>query len=146
MHAQYFDRSGRQLSEEEALGPGRILKDGIIARTRLTMRDGAMHRPGFRRSRSDVLFGDQLASDAKREANEAHRHYLENAWRNPITKLADATEDEDDAADAMVSATHNEQNDDKRSVARIMADHQRTMQSVYDSYSSEISQAWKVAK
>jgi hypothetical protein len=45
------------------------------------------------------------------------------------------------------SATRNErETGDRRSVAQQVRDHQRRMQTVYDTYSAEISQAWKVGK
>jgi hypothetical protein len=140
LQAQYFDRHGRQLSREEACDRNGIMRDGIIARTRLVMRDGdpfALHRPGFRSSSSDSLFGDQLARDAKREANEAHRYYLENAWRNPTTRLAAVTDEEDDAVNG---------DNDKRSIAQRVTDHQTNMDKVYADYAARQSGAWKEGK
>jgi hypothetical protein len=141
LQARYFDsRTGRQLRADEALENG-VLKSGCIMRTPMTARDAKMprftnddfanNRPGYRGSFSDWL------GDDRREAYAAHRDYLENAWRNPTTKLADATDEEDDAAD---------DDDDKRSIAQRMADHKTNMDRVYADYAARQSAAWKKAK
>ena len=62
---QYFSQDGRVLTEDEALGPGGIMRDGVICRTRLTMRDGVPHRPGF--ASTGTTFNDWVGRDAKRD-------------------------------------------------------------------------------
>jgi hypothetical protein len=109
MHAQYFDRSGRQLDEHEALEDG-VLKSGVVMRTRMMARDSkmprftnedyALHRPGFRSNSNDTPLDFALTRDAKIDAYAAHRDYLENSWRHPA-KLGDAAGDDDDT-DAQV--------------------------------------------
>jgi hypothetical protein len=142
MLQQYFDaRTGRPLTEKEALKNG-ILRDNVVQRVRMVARDSKMpsfigadfvnNRPGYRGSFSDWL------GDARREAYAAHRDYLENAWRNPTTKLADATDKDAAAAD--------DDDNDKRSIAQRMADHKANMDKVYTDYAARQSGAWKEGK
>jgi hypothetical protein len=110
---QYFTPDGRQLSERDALDERGNLKDGIIARTRMTARDSdsrsrlcdgygnddplALLRPGFRQLRSDDQLGDHhhLLRDGKRDAYREYQDRMSNAWRTPA-KHAVVDQDEDE--------------------------------------------------
>jgi hypothetical protein len=111
MQAQYFSRDGAPLSAAQALDKDGILKDGVICRTRLTMRDGArdmprftdadlaLCKPGFRGPNSSGTLNDYLARHDRRECYRDYNDQLTNAWRSPA-KLTDAGEDlEDDGED-----------------------------------------------
>jgi hypothetical protein len=106
---QYFDaRSGRPLTEEEALKNG-ILQDGVVRRVRmqdakmLTFLDAASHRPGFRGSNDGDTFGDYLLRDGRRSAYNDYTRNLEAAYKTkPVTKLGDDEEEQDDDADDVV--------------------------------------------
>ena len=89
---QFFTKSGRPISAHEALDSNGIMRDGVISRTRLSMRDhdsngptrivdGAMHRPGFR-----------FAVDAKRKRTT---HY------DPKGRMRGYSEEEEETEDAM---------------------------------------------
>jgi hypothetical protein len=105
MLQQYFDRrTGRQLRQDEALDEHGVLRDGVIQRVRMSARDSRMprfanddfqlNRPGFRTANTGTPLADMLTRDAKAEAYAAHRDYLENSWRKPSGKVADAAEEE----------------------------------------------------
>jgi hypothetical protein len=47
-----YHREGREISEHEALDHNGMLRDGVAVRVRMTMRDAAAHRPGFRPART----------------------------------------------------------------------------------------------
>jgi hypothetical protein len=153
MRPQYFSRDGRLLSEDEALGPGGYMRDGVICR--VALRDGAprifdadLHRPGSRSSSGGTSssFGDYLALDDRRAAYADHQNYLENAWRNPTTKLADATEEGGECFlpsgdDTVGYSARNEH--DKRSVAQRMHDHTVRMDSIYESVARDLENSWR---
>jgi hypothetical protein len=166
---QYFSRDGRLLSEREALDERGILRDGVICRTRLTMRDGVQHHPGF--ASSGTTFNDWVGRDAKRESYRDYDTALTNAWRKPSGKLADAAapEEEDDtdqipcpecdgsgeidggvectrcggegSIPAMIRATSN----DKRSIDQIARDHARHMDQIYQNHARSLSEPWRKA-
>jgi hypothetical protein len=165
---QYFTRDGRPLSEREALDENGVLKDGV--KVRVGLQDAAMHRPGFRSMTSGTVLDRVLARDAKAEANAAHRHYLENAWRTPA-KLADATEEEEDDADGKIclacQGTGETQSGsvcpacngegfldaatatprvDHRSVADIATEHRRTMDKIYQEIADATANEWRRGK
>jgi hypothetical protein len=102
--ATYFDRNGRELSEDEALDHNGIIRDGVTARTSLMMRDGinpaltalqrsvasrhqlsdqevASCRPGFRYPRS----GSRAAADRQALVRlyDALDAELSQAYRTP---------------------------------------------------------------
>jgi hypothetical protein len=75
---QFFTRGGQPIPEREALDRNGIMRDGVIARTRMTMRDsiaprylrvtdaggGSLHRPGFRLPAADSRITLDDGSDA----------------------------------------------------------------------------------
>jgi hypothetical protein len=134
---QYFTRDGRQLDESEALKDG-ILKDGIVARTRLLMRDGVQHRPGF--ASGGTAFSDFAGRDAKREANEAYEDALVNAWRNPTTKLAELAHA---AGDDEARRVERENDGDRRTIAEMIRDHRGVMDEIYAAHARDLENAWK---
>jgi hypothetical protein len=95
---QYFTHDGRLLSEREALDERGIMRDGVICRTRLTMRDGVQHRPGF--ASTGTTFNDWVGRDAKREAYNDYIRDLESAYKTKPARADaagdDLEEDDDD--------------------------------------------------
>jgi hypothetical protein len=103
--ASYFDRFGRELSEDEALDHNGTIRDGVTARTSLMMRDGinpalsalqrsvasrhqlsdqeaASCRPGFRHGPRSAL--DRKAMfDAKAEAYALYDAEIGRAYLTP---------------------------------------------------------------
>jgi hypothetical protein len=161
MLAQYFDRTGRQLSREEACDADGILKDGIIARTRLTMRDGArdvprftnddfqLHRPGFRSSSTCTPLSDGLARDAKAASYRDYNDYITQAYKKPVRADAaeqieeDNADDDEIPADVMSrAATRNGQND-KRSISQRMKDHAERMNDIYAAVNRDLENEWR---
>jgi hypothetical protein len=143
-----FFRNGREITESEACDERGILRDGVTARIALTARDSAPGRrivdangdaglalccPGYRQLVGGDSLGDQGLRDERRQAYRDYQNSMSRAWRS------DAAPDED------ANRNQNESRD-HRSIAQRMADHQRTMQSVYDSYAAEMSHAWKAGK
>jgi hypothetical protein len=128
-----------------------MMRDGARDMPRFTDADYALHRPGYRGSDhgTSSSFGDYLLRDERPSAYLDYIHDLETAYLRPRTDAA-GDDLEDDAAEVAVSgdnamihgAIRNDDND-KRSIGQRMRDHQRHMQSVYNSYAEEISQAWK---
>jgi hypothetical protein len=157
-HAQYFDsRSGRQLSEDEALDHNGVIKSGVILRTPMSARDAglprftndagplrlvdgygnadplALRRAGFRQ----LVGGDSFdLRDAKRAAYQDYIDRMSRVWR------ADAAEEEDDD-DVLDAATTKHNENDRRSVADIARDRRRNMDRLYAEYEREQSNAWR---
>ena len=152
MLQQYFDRAtGRQLTAAEALIDG-ILRDGVVQRVRMSARDSRMphftnddfrlNRPGFR-SGNDGTLDDYLMRDGVCSAYLDYENSLINAYKKPFRADA-AADDGEGSLSAEDAATYRAKQDgDKRSLAQQVRDHQHAMQSVYNSYAEELSQAWK---
>jgi hypothetical protein len=106
-----FFRNGIEITRRDAHDDRGILRDGVVARTRMTARDSASRfhitdgngdggvalcRPGFRQLRSDDQLGDQLTRDSKREAYRDYQDRMSNAWRTPGKHADNAEENDDD--------------------------------------------------
>jgi hypothetical protein len=167
---EYCTRDGRRLSEAEALDRDGCIRDGVVLRVPLTMRDGlsplqraiaqsslrvtdgqggssGLHRPGFR-----LPVGD-AGADGREHAYAAYEARLRDSYKTPAgAEEGDGErfcpECEGSGLDQKLAdcqACHGEGSvpSDYRNVAQMTRDHQNKMADIYDKLDHELSETWR---
>jgi hypothetical protein len=168
--AEHFSRDGKRLSRAEALDERGIIRDGVIARTRMTMRDSAHRFTDARRfwdaNRDTLLVTDARAlggtegnkpgwrvadspinQQAIADAHAAYEDDLVNAWKNPLgfgsIEQRGSQERDPDTTDGWPLEFRRSADG---SITQMMQDHRRRMDQLYADYERELTQAWRRGK